>query len=62
MDLPDTHDEVPRRMMATYLVSALIALITEWVITDMPESPETMDIMYQTLAAPTLNRLLRVRV
>ncbi len=60
MDLPDTHDEVPRRMMATYLVSALIALITEWVIMDMPESPETMDVMYQTLAAPTLNRLLGV--
>ncbi|MCP4416546.1 MAG: TetR family transcriptional regulator [Chloroflexi bacterium] len=60
MDLPDTHDEIPRRMMATYLVSALIALITEWVITDMPEPPETMDVMYQTLAAPTINRLLGV--
>ncbi|MCP4357864.1 MAG: TetR family transcriptional regulator [Chloroflexi bacterium] len=58
MDLPDAHDEIPRRMMATYLVSALIALITEWVITDMPESPEAMDAMYQTLAAPTINRLL----
>ena len=61
MDLQDTHDEVPRRMMATYLVSALIAIITEWVITDMPESPEVMDVMYQTLAAPTLNRLLGVQ-
>ncbi len=60
MDLPDTHDEIPRRMMATYLVSALIAIITEWVLTDMPESPEMMDAMYQTLAAPTLNRLLGV--
>lgn len=60
MDLPDTHDEIPRRMMATYLVSALIAIITEWVISDMPESPETMDVMYQTLAEPTLNRLLGV--
>ncbi|MCP4424964.1 MAG: TetR family transcriptional regulator [Chloroflexi bacterium] len=61
MDLPDTHDEVPRWVTATYLVSALIALITEWVITDMPESPEAMDAMYQTLAAPTINRLLGMR-
>ncbi len=33
------------------------------VIADMPETPETpetMDAMYQTLAAPTLNRLLGV--
>ncbi|MCP4419645.1 MAG: TetR/AcrR family transcriptional regulator, partial [Chloroflexi bacterium] len=60
MDLPNAHDEIPRRMMATYLVSALIALITEWVITDMPESPETMDVMYQALARPTLNRLLGI--
>jgi len=60
MDLPNMHDEVPRWVTTTYLVSALIALITEWVITDMPESPEAMDAMYQTLAAPTLNRLLGV--
>jgi len=58
MDLPYIHNEIPKRLMATYLVSALIAIITEWVITDMPESPEVMDLMYQTLAAPTLNRLL----
>jgi len=62
MDLPDIHDEIPGRIMATYLVSALIALMTEWVITDMPESPETMDAMYQSLAKSTLNRLLGVSV
>lgn len=60
MGLPDIRDEFPTRMMATYLVSALIAILTEWVITDMPESPEAMDAMYQTLAAPTLNRLLGI--
>jgi hypothetical protein len=62
MDLPDIDDEVPIRVTAIYLVSALIALITEWLITDMPESPEAMDAMYQTLAAPTLNRLMGVEV
>ena len=60
MDLPDAHDEIPTRMMATYLVSALITILTEWVIGDMPESPEAMDAMYQALAMPTLNRLLGV--
>jgi len=58
MALPDAQDEIPRRIAATFLVSALIALMTDWVMGDMPSSPETMDRMYQTLAEPTLNRLL----
>jgi AcrR family transcriptional regulator len=58
LELPFTRNDIPRRMTAMYLVSALIAILTEWVIADMPETPEAMDAMYQTLAAPTLNRLL----
>jgi len=58
LGLPNNQDDIPRRMTALYLVSALIALLTEWVITDMPETPEAMDATYQTLAAPTIYRLL----
>lgn len=54
-----SSDEVPRRISATFLISALISLLSDWVLDDMPSSPETMDRMYQTLAKPTLNRLLR---
>lgn len=56
----DYHDGVPRRMAATYLVSALIALLTDWVVSDMPLPPEAMDDFYQSLAMPTLNRLLGI--
>ena len=60
MDLSISKDEVPRQIIATYLISALITLLTEWVMEDMPISPESMDAIYQTLAEPTLNRLLGV--
>ena len=53
-------DELPRRMAATYLVSGLIALLTDWVVSDMPRSPEEMSKIYQNLALPTLNRLLGI--
>ena len=55
---PDNLDGVPRQMASTFLVSALLALLTDWVMTDMPLSPEEMDNIYQTLALPTMNRLL----
>jgi len=58
MALPHQKDSIPRQMIATYLVSALIALLTDWVMDDMPASPEDMDMIYQTLAEPTLDRLL----
>ena len=58
LDLPNSPGNMPRRMMAMFLASALIAILTEWVITDMPDTPEAMDAMYQTLAAPTFDRLL----
>lgn len=60
LNRPNRQDSVPRRMAATYLVSAFIALLTEWVVSNMPESPEVMDKMYQTLAMPTFNRLLDI--
>lgn len=53
----DQIDEIPTHMVAKYLTSALIALLTDWVLADMPESPETMDSIYQSLAEPTLKRL-----
>lgn len=62
LGLSESEDEIPRRFVATYLASALIALLTDWVISDMPESPEVMDERYQTLAAPTLSRLLKLSV
>jgi AcrR family transcriptional regulator len=60
LNRPDKHNGVPRRVAATYLVSAFIALLTEWVITDMPETPEAMDAMYQTLSMPTFKLLLDI--
>ena len=59
MDLPDSKDEIPRRLAANYLVSALVNLLTEWVMDDMPTPPEKMDEIYQSLAEPTLKRLTR---
>ena len=41
-------------------ISALVVLLIEWVLEDMLESPETMDQRYQSLAEPTLERLLEV--
>lgn len=52
--------EIPNQIIANYLISALIALLKEWVIKDMPESPETMDVFYQALAEPTLKRITRL--
>ncbi len=60
MDLAHQEDDIPRQMLATYLISALIAILTDWVMEDMPETPEVMDEIYQSLAEPTLNRLLGV--
>lgn len=58
MDLPPLKDDIPTHLTATYLVSALIAILTDWVMDDMPEPPEKMDATYQSLAKPTLKRLL----
>lgn len=49
--------EVALRMRAKFLVSALIALLTDWVVEDMPLPPEEMDRLYQALAAPSLEGL-----
>jgi AcrR family transcriptional regulator len=53
----DMTGEIPTRLIANYLISALIALLADWVIEDMPRSPEEMDAIYQGLAEPTLKRL-----
>ena len=58
MDIPPSKDDVPTHLPAIYLVSALIAILTDWVMDDMPEPPEKMDAMYQSLAEPTLKRLV----
>jgi AcrR family transcriptional regulator len=43
---------VPRRIMVTYMVGALLALLTWWLDNDMPYSPEQMDQMLQQLTTP----------
>jgi AcrR family transcriptional regulator len=43
---------VPPRVMATYLVGALLALLTWWLDHDMPYSPEQMDEIFRELTAP----------
>lgn len=58
MDIPPSKDGISTRQTGTFLISALIALLIDWVLADMPESPEKMDEIYQALAEPTLNRLL----
>jgi len=58
LDSPASKDDIPTHLIAIYLVSALITLLTDWVMNDMPLSPETMDSIYQTLAEPTLRRLV----
>ncbi len=49
-----SSDKIPLQIAATYLVSALVSLLTDWVMDDMPSPPETMDRAYQSLAEPTL--------
>ena len=57
LELSNSNDEIPTRITTTYLISGLVALLTDWVMEDMPESPEKMDAVYQSLAEPTLRRL-----
>ncbi|MDX1379326.1 MAG: TetR/AcrR family transcriptional regulator [Anaerolineales bacterium] len=57
LELSNSNDEIPIRITTTYLISGLVALLTDWVMEDMPESPEKMDAVFQSLAEPTLRRL-----
>jgi len=57
MNPPPANDHIPTHLSVMYLISALVALLTNWVIEDMPLPPESMDSIYQTLAEPTLKRL-----
>lgn len=58
MGAPEPQDDISRHMIATYLISALLALLLDWVLEDMPEPPEMIDRTFQLLAEPTLKRLL----
>ena len=58
MGVVETPEDISRRMIATYLFNALIALSIDWVLADMPESAETMDRKFQMLAKPTLKLLV----
>jgi len=60
MDLSPSKDDAPTHLTATYLVSALIAILTDWVLDDMTAPPEKMDAMYQSLAEPTLKHLMGI--
>jgi len=55
--LSPSNEDIPTHLAAMYLISALVALLTNWVIEDMPLPPKSMDSIYQTLAEPTLKRL-----
>ena len=59
-------DEIPtalpaedpvRKYGVIYLVSALINLLIDWIMNDMPNSVEKMDEIYQAFAAPSLDKL-----
>ena len=58
MDLPPRSDDISTEIIAQFLVSGLISLVTDWVMNDMPSPPEEMDRIYQSLAAPSIERLL----
>ncbi|NOH13421.1 MAG: TetR/AcrR family transcriptional regulator [Chloroflexi bacterium] len=56
-ELAQDSDEIPQHQAALFLASALVAMLAEWILEDMPETPETMDAIYQALAEPTLKYL-----
>ena len=58
MNVPKESEGIPRRITSTFLISALIAILIDWLINDMPISVEDMDFAFQSLAAPNLKRLL----
>jgi AcrR family transcriptional regulator len=58
IDAPKASGDISRRTMSIYLLNGLIALLIDWVLADMPESPEIMNRKFQLLAEPTLKRLL----
>ena len=60
MDLPPRSDEISTEIIAQFLISGLISLVTNWVVNDMPSPPEEMDRIYQSLAAPSIDRLLGI--
>lgn len=60
MNLPPRSDEVSTQMIAQFLISGLISLLTDWVVNDMPSPPEEMDRLYHSLAEPIIDRLLGV--
>jgi len=49
---------VPPRVMVTYLVGALLALLTWWLDDDMPYPPEQMDQLFRQLTTPGVAAVL----
>lgn len=58
MGVVKAQGNISRQMIATYLFNALIALLIDWLLADMPEPIEVMDCKFQILAKPTMNLLL----
>lgn len=50
--------DIPLEVAVTYLVSALLALMTWWLDHDMPYPPEQIDAMFRGLALPGLAAVL----
>ncbi len=58
LGISDTPFGIPIQQISIFLISALTSLLTQWILDDMPSSPEMMNTNYQMLAYPTLECLL----
>ena len=50
----DPPPRVPEGAILAYLVGAYLSLLTWWVNTEAPISPEQMDRIFQTLVTPSI--------
>jgi AcrR family transcriptional regulator len=55
--IDESRLSIPLSMTARYSIAALVALLTDWIMEDMPQSPEEMDRIYQGLIRPTIQAL-----
>lgn len=59
MDMPErVRVQVPPEILAHYLVSSLMALLTWWLDHDLPYPPERMNEMYRLLVEPGILGLM----
>jgi len=51
-------DLVTSEQVGVFLFSPLLSMLSNWLLNDMPASPEEMDKIFQSLAKPHFDRLL----